>query len=110
VEFPVTNQKEVSPDNSLAVDYDGDGVVDVEVAIWSDSNFEPEVKPTASTTPILTEKQSSKSSGTRILRSSVLPGPQVAGVADISPQVKIELMKQLITLLEKYRDVLIKLK
>jgi len=107
VVFPVARIEVLNSSTSLAVDYDGDGIVDVEVSIWSGEDILPVLLPVATTTPIVNEKRSSGSSGTRIFFPSVPPAPLVAGVTDISAPTQLELMQRLIILLEQYRDLLI---
>jgi len=109
VEFSVTSTEAINSETSLPVDYDGDGVVDVEVAIWPYGDILPVVPPAATTTPVVVEERRNSSSGTRVVFSTVLPAPLVLGVTGISGVTQIELMQQLIILLEEYRDLLIKL-
>jgi len=107
VEFSVTSTEAINSETSLPVDYDGDGVVDVEVAIWPYGDILPVVPPAATTTPVVVEERRNSSSGTRVVFSTVLPAPLVLGVTGISGVTQIELMQQLIILLEEYRDLLI---
>jgi hypothetical protein len=112
VEFPVVSSDEISSSTSLVVDYDGDGVVDTEVAIWSYGDSLPEIISAKNITPeVVSDKSRSSSSGTRVgLPATLLsdtPTPLVAGITTSIKLTQIEIMQQIVVLLEQYRDLLI---
>jgi hypothetical protein len=100
--------EDINSSTSLVVDYDGDGNVDVQVSVWSEPDLIIEESQSATTTPELEAVAEKKnSSGTKIGFKNISPSPLVAGASISTNPNQTELLKQILILLEKYRDLLI---